>query len=204
MGKVSKLLLSSQNKGKITELTALLTPLGIEVVSALDLTLPDVPETGKTFQENATLKALAGYAATGLPTLADDSGLCVDILDGAPGIYTARFGGPEVLLTKLRGHTNPKTRSAHFMCHLTLALAPEPNTLQNKPKLFHFRGKTDGYITLKPYGKEGFGYDPIFSLSPDGAKDGQTYAQITQKEKSETSHRGKALNKLQKFLQTSL
>jgi len=202
MSKVSKLLLSSQNNGKISELTALLAPLNIQVVSALNLALPDVPETGKTFQENATLKALAGYAATGLPTLADDSGLCVDILDGAPNIYTARFGGPEVLLNKLHDHPNPKERSAHFICHLTLALPPK--TVNSSPDLYHFVGKTNGYITLTAKGSGGFGYDSVFSLTPDGTKNHQTYAQISPQEKAKTSHRGKGLNKLQTFLQTSL
>lgn len=200
MSTVSKLLLSSQNQGKITELSAMLAPLGIQVVSALNLALPNVEETGKTFAENAELKARAGYRATGLPTLADDSGLCVDILDGAPGVYTARFGGPNKLITKLASHTAPEARSAQFICHLTLVLPNPENSATSDPYIHHFTGKTEGFITLKSKGSKGFGYDPVFSLTPNGT----TYAEMTPDKKALTSHRGQALRTLKKFLVESI
>lgn len=178
---MKNLVLATKNKGKITELSKLLEPLNIHVISANDVALPDVDETGSTFEENAILKAEAIAEFTGKPALADDSGLCVDALNGGPGVKTARFGDYHNLLQTLSG-LEPKDRAAHFACVLAFAI-PGQKTLT-------FEGVSEGLITLEPQGEQGFGFDPIFV--PKG--DSKTYAQMTSQEKSKTSHRSKALN----------
>ena len=182
-----KFVLASQNKHKLEEMQAILSAHGVEVVLQSDLGLHvDVEETGSTFAENAMLKAKAVMEASGLPAIADDSGVCVDALNGGPGIYSARYGGPELddtgryrlLLENMRG---AKTRAAHFTSCIACVF-PNGDTLEAE-------GVCPGTIAFAPQGDGGFGYDPVFFL-PELRK---TYAQLTQEEKAAVSHRGKAL-----------
>lgn len=193
-----KFVLATQNQGKVKEMRAILSHLGIEVVSAAEVGVHlDVEETGATFAENAMLKAKAVSQAAGLPAIADDSGLCVDALNGGPGVYSARYGGPELddrgrytlLLQSMRGQT---TRAAHFACAICCAF-PNGDTLTAE-------GRCDGAIAFAPMGTDGFGYDPVF-LVPDK---GKTFAQLTAEEKNEISHRGRALADFAKKLETYL
>lgn len=163
-----RLLLASHNRGKIAELRALMEPIGLPVTSSADLELGDPEETGTTFEENALLKARAGHAATGLASLSDDSGLCVEALDGDPGIYTARWAGPEkdfmmamrTVEEKLQatGATAPNKRRAKFVAVLGL--------IRTDGSEETFRGEVEGTLVWPPRGDKGFGYDPIFM--PDG------------------------------------
>ncbi|WP_214827725.1 XTP/dITP diphosphatase [Exiguobacterium algae] len=189
-----KLILATHNPGKVKELEGMLTPLGFEVESLLDY--PDAPETdetGTTFEENAELKATEAARYFGHAVLADDSGLEVDALDGAPGVYSARFAGPEksdeannaLLLEKLNGTSN---RGARFVCTLCLA-KPDGETLT-------VRGTLEGSIGYAPRGENGFGYDPLF-IVPSLHK---TAAELEREEKAAISHRGQALRKLQEAI----
>lgn len=182
-----KFVLATHNPGKLKEMSAILSRFGVEVVSPKDLGITvDVEETGTTFAENAMLKAKAVCAAAGLPAIADDSGLCVDALNGGPGVYSARYGGEGLddkgrymlLLNNLRGQT---TRAAHFACAIACAF-PNGDELTAE-------GRCDGTIAFAPMGEGGFGYDPVFFV-PEKAK---TFGQLTAEEKSAISHRGKAL-----------
>ena len=182
-----KFVLATHNPGKLQEMGEILRDLGVEVVSPAALGIPvDVEETGTTFLENALLKAKAICRAANLPAIADDSGLCVDALNGAPGVYSARYGGEGLddrgrcmlLLNSLRGAT---TRAAHFSCAVACAF-PNGDTLTAE-------GRCDGSIAYAPLGDGGFGYDPVFLLP--GA--GKTFGQLSQEEKSAVSHRGRAL-----------
>ena len=181
-----RFLLASHNKGKLAEMQAILGELGVEVVMPSDVGVDvDVEETGTTFAENAALKANAVMAASGLPAIADDSGLCVDWLQGAPGVYSARYGGldsdPErcrLLLSNMRGATN---RAAHFHTAIVCAF-PNGDTLTAE-------GDCAGTIAFAPMGDGGFGYDPVFFV-PSLRK---TFAQLTAEEKNAISHRGSAL-----------
>lgn len=182
-----KFVLATHNPGKLKEMSAILSRFGVEVVSPKDLGITvDVEETGTTFAENAMLKAKAICAAAGLPAIADDSGLCVDALNGGPGVYSARYGGEGLddkgrymlLLNNLRGQT---TRAAHFACAIACAF-PNGDELTAE-------GRCDGTIAFAPMGEGGFGYDPVFFV-PEKAK---TFGQLTAEEKSAISHRGKAL-----------
>ena len=154
-----RFVLASHNKGKLAEMQAILGELGVEVVMPSDVGVDvDVEETGTTFAENAALKANAIMAASGLPAIADDSGLCVDWLQGAPGVYSARYGGldsdPErgrLLLSNMRGATN---RAAHFHTAIVCAF-PNGDTLTAE-------GDCAGTIAFAPMGDGGFGYDPVF------------------------------------------
>ena len=180
-----KLVLASHNHGKIDELSQLLKPYGVKILSARDLELPDVEETGKTFAENAALKAETLSKYTGLPCLADDSGLCVDALDGRPGVYSARYAPDNdarinKLLQELHASGN-KDRSAHFSCVLALKIP------QQKTKFFE--GRVDGQIIEERRGNQGFGFDPVFV--PEGYD--CTFAEMTKEEKAKISHRGRAL-----------
>nr|WP_325236316.1 XTP/dITP diphosphatase [uncultured Oscillibacter sp.] len=178
-----KFVLATHNPGKLAEMKAILSGLGVEVVSPAEV---DVEETGTTFAENAMLKAKAICAAAGLPAIADDSGLCVDALNGGPGVYSARYGGEELddrkrrllLLRNLRGQT---TRAAHFTCAVACAF-PDGDTLTAE-------GRCDGAIAFAPLGEGGFGYDPVFLIPEKG----KTFGQLSPEEKSAISHRGKAL-----------
>ena len=193
-----KFVLATHNPGKLKEMGAILARFGVEVVSPRDLGIPvDVEETGTTFAENAMLKAKAICAAAKLPAIADDSGLCVDALNGAPGVYSARYGGEGLddrgrcmlLLNSMRGAT---TRAAHFSCAVACVF-PNGDTLTAE-------GRCDGSIAYAPLGDGGFGYDPVFLLPGTG----KTFGQLSQEEKSAVSHRGKALKEFAGKLETHL
>lgn len=193
-----KFVLASQNQHKLEEMNLILSAHGVEVVLQSELGLHvEVEETGGTFAENAMLKAKAVMAASGLPAIADDSGVCVDALQGAPGVYSARYGGPELddvgryrlLLNVMQGQTN---RAAHFTSAIACVF-PNGDTIEAE-------GECPGSIAFAPMGDGGFGYDPVFFL-PQLKK---TYAQLTPEEKAAVSHRGKALavfeEKLKEYL----
>ncbi len=193
-----KFVLATHNPGKLREMSAILGELGVEVVSPAGVGITvDVEETGTTFAENAMLKAKAICAAAGLPAIADDSGLCVDALNGGPGVYSARYGGEGLddkgrymlLLNSMRGQT---TRKAHFACAIACAF-PNGDELTTQ-------GQCDGAIAFAPMGEGGFGYDPVF-LVPEK---GKTFGQLTAEEKSAISHRGKALRDFSEKLATYL
>jgi XTP/dITP diphosphohydrolase len=165
-----RLLIATHNPGKLWEMRALLAPHGIEAVSAAELSLPEPEETGKDFQENAALKARVAALSTNLPALADDSGLCVDALDGAPGLHSARWAetmprGPRdfaAAIEKVEAALREAGAKPPFRAHFTSALAlawPDGRTEC-------FEGKVFGALVFPPRGKLGFGYDPIFL--PDG------------------------------------
>ena len=193
-----KFVLATHNPGKLKEMSDILARFGVEVVSPGDLGITvDVEETGATFAENAMLKAKAICAVAKLPAIADDSGLCVDALNGGPGVYSARYGGEGLddkgrymlLLNNMRGQT---TRAAHFTCSIACAF-PNGDTLTAE-------GRCDGSIAFAPMGEGGFGYDPVFFV-PEKAK---TFGQLTAEEKSTISHRGKALKSFAEKLETYL
>ena len=182
-----KLVLASKNQKKLKEMSEILSQLGVEVVLQSQVGVDvDVEETGTTFEENSLLKAKAVMEASGLPAIADDSGLCVDALNGAPGVYSARYGGPELddvgryrlLLENMRGQS---PRTARFVSVITCCF-PGGDVLTA-------RGECEGTIAYAPMGEGGFGYDPVFFL-PEQKK---TFAQLTAEEKNAISHRGKAL-----------
>lgn len=187
--KFEKLVIASHNKGKIEEIAKILAPLNIKVISAVELNLPDVEETGVTFAENACQKALGLAKLSGEFCLADDSGLCVDVLDGRPGVYSARYApnrdfdkGIDKLLAEIE-QTGSENRNAHFSCVMALA---NPNTLECEV----FEGRVDGMIATHKSGDGGFGYDPVF-IPVEG--DGRTFAEMLGEEKAKISHRGRAL-----------
>lgn len=193
-----RFVLATHNPGKLKEMGGILSGLGVEVVSPKDVGVSvDVEETGMTFAENAMLKAKAICAETGLPAIADDSGLCVDALNGGPGVYSARYGGEglddrgryTLLLNSMRGQP---TRAAHFACAIACAF-PNGDTLTAE-------GRCDGTIAFAPMGTDGFGYDPVFFV-PEKAK---TFAQLSAEEKNAISHRGRALQKFAAELETYL
>ena len=193
-----KFVLATHNPNKIREMGAILGQFGVEVVSPKELGITvDVEETGSTFAENAMLKAKAICELAKLPAIADDSGLCVDALNGGPGVYSARYGGEglddkgryTLLLQNLRGQT---TRAAHFACAICCVF-PSGDTLTAE-------GRCEGAIAFAPMGEGGFGYDPVF-LVPEKAK---TFSQLTAEEKNAISHRGKALRAFSEKLATYL
>lgn len=194
MLKIKQLIFASHNPGKIAEIKELLAPYGIEVLSAADAGLPDVEETGKTFEENAYIKARAAAQARHIPCIADDSGLCVDAIGGKPGVYTARYApnrdfdlGMDKLLKELND-TNPQNRAAHFSCVIVIAY---PDGAYKA-----FEGRVDGNIATQKTGKAGFGYDPIFI--PTGYT--RSFAEFSSEEKNKISHRGRALQKFIDFI----
>ena len=194
MQKSREIIFASNNKGKIKEIKEILYPLGIKVRSGEDIELPDVEETGKTFEENAYIKALAAAKIKNIPCVADDSGLCVDAIGGRPGVYTARYApnrdfdkGMDKLLLEL-SETNSTNRSAYFSCVIVLAY-PDGNYKS-------FEGRVDGSIATQKTGKSGFGYDPIFI--PTGYN--RSFAEFNSDEKNKISHRGRALQKFIKYL----
>lgn len=184
---LTELVIASHNKGKIAEFRELLSPLGVKIYSSDELNLPDVEETGTTFAENAQIKAETLSALSGKPCLSDDSGLCVDALDGAPGVYSARYAPNrdfDLAITKLlqeMQNSNSDNRSAHFSCVLALKIPDQPTSF--------FEGRVDGHITLNRRGSNGFGYDPVFI--PQGYD--KTFAEMDSSEKAAVSHRGRAL-----------
>ncbi|MBM7089682.1 RdgB/HAM1 family non-canonical purine NTP pyrophosphatase [Streptomyces sp. NPDC014603] len=191
---MTRLILATRNAGKITELRSILTDAGLphELVGAdAHPEVPDVKETGVTFAENALLKAHALARATGLPAVADDSGLCVDVLGGAPGIFSARWAGThgddranlDLLLAQL-SDIAVEHRGAHFACAAALALPDGTERV--------VEGRLTGTLRHAPSGTGGFGYDPI--LQPDG--ESRTCAELTPREKNAISHRGKAFRAL--------
>ena len=193
-----KFVLATHNPGKLKEMGDILARFGVEVVSPKDLGITvDVEETGATFAENAMLKAKAICAAAKLPAIADDSGLCVDALNGGPGVYSARYGGEGLddngrymlLLNSMRGQP---TRAAHFACAIACVF-PNGDELTAE-------GRCDGTIAFAPMGEGGFGYDPVFFV-PELKK---TFGQLTAEEKSAISHRGRALAVFVEKLETYL
>lgn len=192
--KLEEIVFASHNEGKIKEIKKLLAPYDIKVKSALDMDLPDVEETGKTFEENSLLKSRTIAKLVNMPCLADDSGLCVDALNGAPGVYSARYApnrdfdkGMEKLLAEMEKSPN-KSRNAHFSCVISLAWPDGQYKV--------FAGQVDGKIALHKMGVGGFGYDPLFV--PEGFT--CSFAQMSQEEKNKISHRGRAVEKLKDFL----
>jgi len=190
----SKLVVASHNQGKVREIGDLIRPFGLEVVSAAELGLPEPVEDGETFAANALIKALAAAKASGLVALSDDSGLAVDALDGAPGIYSARWAGDgkdfalamrnveEALAAK--GAKTPEQRRAHFVCALCLA----------KPDGSHeiYEGRVDGALIWPPRGKNGFGYDPVFQCDGHDI----TFGEMDPDAKHAISHRAMAFKKM--------
>ena len=193
--KGDRLVIASHNAGKLREFSELLAPYGIDTVSAADLDLPEPEETGTTCAANALLKAFAASQATGLPALADDSGLEVEALGGEPGIYSARWAGPEkdfaAAMQRVHDAVVAKNgwsddgRRANFNATLVLAW-PE---LTSAGAHATFEGKSHGTLQWPPRGKGGFGYDPMFQ--PDGAE--QTFGEMSAPEKHAHSHRARAL-----------
>lgn len=193
-----RLILATRNAGKVSELRAILSDAGLpyELVGADAYPeIPDVKETGLTFAENALLKAHALARATGLPAIADDSGLCVDVLNGAPGIFSARWAGThgddkanlDLLLAQLSDIADPH-RGAHFACAAALALPDGTERV--------VEGRLPGTLRPSPSGSGGFGYDPI--LQPE--HETRTCAELTPAEKNAISHRGKAFRALVPFI----
>jgi len=189
--KPGKLVIASHNQGKVREILEMLAPYGIEPVSAADLDLPEPEETGTTFLANAELKALQAADLTGLPALADDSGLCVDALNGEPGIFSARWAGEtkdfRVAMQRVNEAieaTGPEaSRDAHFICVLALAW-PDGH-------VEWFEGRVDGTLVWPPRGTGGFGYNPIFA--PLGSD--LTFAEMPDAKKA-ISHRAMAFEKM--------
>ena len=186
--KIDRILLASHNKGKIAELAEILKPLGIEIISPATLGLElDPEETGSTFEENALIKAREYCKVADIPAVADDSGLCIDALGGAPGIYSARFGGEELsfteksklLLEKLKD-VPAEERGAHFACAMAFA-APDGRE-------FCVYGKCLGMINFELKGTRGFGYDPIFYVPEYD----QTFGEMDEELKNKISHRANA------------
>ncbi|MBD1549112.1 RdgB/HAM1 family non-canonical purine NTP pyrophosphatase [Roseibium aggregatum] len=187
-----RLVVASHNKGKIREINELLAPYGFDVVSAGDLDLPEPEETGLTFEANAELKAVAAATASGLPSLADDSGFCAEALGGDPGIYSARWAGPDKDFTmamrnveellQQKGATTPDRRRGSFVAVLCLAWPDGHREF--------FRGEVEGQIVWPPRGEKGFGYDPIFQ--PDGHE--RTFGEMTSEEKHGWSRETQALS----------
>jgi len=185
-----RVVLASKNPHKLVEISKITEKFGIELVLQSELGIDiDVEETGTTFEENSFLKAEAVMKATGLPALADDSGIAVDALNGEPGIYSARYGfdeslddwGRVYLLLKNTEHVPDEERQAQFVCVITM-VTPDGKTIQA-------RGEVHGFLTREPVGEGGFGYDPIFYYPPFG----QTLAQVPADKKNQVSHRANAL-----------
>ncbi len=191
---MKKILIATHNPNKLKEFRTLLTPFGFDVVSASDVCLPDVEETGTTFSENSLLKARFGFAQTGLPTIADDSGLCIHALDNAPGLFSARFaakhgGYPAVFMTLWDQLSGQGNKSAHFHC----AIAYVDETGDHV-----FEGDVFGTIAdTADDSLDKFGYDPIFM--PDGYD--KTFGALPAEVKNQISHRARALEKLRAFFE---
>ncbi len=179
-------ILASNNKGKLKEMKAILDGLGAEVISQSEAGLSlDAEETGTTFEENALIKARAACEAISEPSIADDSGLAVEALDGAPGVYSARYGGcatdEERVNLLLKNLDSEKNRRAKFVSCIA-CMFPNGDVITA-------RGECEGTITFEPRGDGGFGYDPIFEFPETG----RTMAELSNEEKNAVSHRGRAL-----------
>lgn len=189
-------ILATNNMKKLEEMQRILSPLGINVVTAkmLGITLDEVEEDGETFEDNAKIKAHAACKATGMPAIADDSGLCVDYLNGAPGVYSARFAGEhgndelnnDLLLEKLDG-VEMQERTAHYVCAICCSFPDRDDIV--------VRGECRGKIGFERDGNQGFGYDPLFLVN------GKSFGKYTAEEKDKISHRGNALRLLTKELE---
>jgi XTP/dITP diphosphohydrolase len=189
-----KLVFATHNTGKLRELDELVAPFQITVASAAALGLPEPEETGTTFEENALIKAVAAATGSGLPSLADDSGLVVDALGGDPGVYSARWAGPtkdfahamRLIEEKLVaiGATTPEKRAARFVA--VLAIAFSDGRTQT------FRGEVEGHIVWPPRGPNGFGYDPMFVPAEQPAGHKRTFGEMDAHEKHKISHRARA------------
>lgn len=182
-----KIIAATKNKNKLREFGEILK--GFEIISQAEAGIDiEVEETGDTFEENSMLKAKAIFEMTGIPAIADDSGLCVDSLNGAPGVYSARYGGEgyddegrvQLLLKNMKDIPDDK-RTARFVCAITLV---------SKEGIITARGECEGKIAYEPKGENGFGYDPVFYVEQFG----KTTAEISPEEKNSISHRGKALS----------
>jgi XTP/dITP diphosphohydrolase len=196
-----KILIASANPEKRAELEKLLEGLPVEVVSLADYPdAPEVEENGRTFEENAAKKAIEMALYSGLHTVADDSGLCVDVLGGAPGIMSARYAGPgatyrdmcKKLLKEMR-YVPDSERTAHFECHIAFC-DPEGNVLITA------KGECAGTVTRHMRGGKGFGYDPVFLYTPAG----KTFAQMLPEEKNKLSHRARAMREFRQKLEELL
>ncbi len=191
-----RFVVATQNPGKLEEIARLLRPIGIEPVSLSQakVDFSDVEETGSTFMENARIKARAAFKKSGLPSIGDDSGLAVDALNGAPGIYSARYAGEGAtnemriakLLRNLQG-VGKERRTARFVCAVCCILESGEELC--------VEGTCEGTIAFEPVGAGGFGYDPIFLM-----EDGRSFAQLTDAQKDTVSHRGRALRLLEQAL----
>ena len=190
-----KLVIATHNQGKLREISALIEPLGINCIGAEELGLPEPEEIGNTFADNADLKAREAADLSGLPALADDSGLCVDALQGRPGIFSARYAedengdrnwirAMERVWNEVQATEPDGDPAAHFVCALALAW---PNDGQAET----FEGRVDGILTWPPRGENGFGYDPLFV--PMGHD--ITFGEMDPAEKHRMSHRAKAFEK---------
>jgi XTP/dITP diphosphohydrolase len=192
---LKKLVIASNNSGKLREIEALLAPLSIEVLPQSVFNIPEIDEPYPTFIENALTKARNASKHTGLPALADDSGICVNALKGDPGVKSARFAGDpksdlrnnQKLVEILKDQTD---RSAYYYCIIVLLRHAED------PQPIIVDGAWQGEIVLQPIGVGGFGYDPYFYLQEIG----KTAAELSEEQKNRLSHRGKALTKLTKYI----
>ena len=193
-----KLVLASKNAHKLVEMRDILSQLGVEVVLESEAGVDvDVEETGATFEENAYLKAHAVMEASGLPAIADDSGLCVDALNGAPGVYSARYGGPglddagryKLLLENMRGQLDRRCKFVSAIC----CCFPNGDRVEA-------RGECADTLAYAPKGEDGFGYDPVFFVP--GLK--KTFAELSPEEKNAISHRGNALKAFREKLEAYL
>jgi XTP/dITP diphosphohydrolase len=197
MSKVpQKILIATRNQGKVDEIRAMMSGFPTVFLSLADVKeAPEVTEDGDTFEENAIKKARTIAESTGIVSLADDSGLCIDALDGRPGVRSARYAGENasdaekctVILEEMHG-VREALRTARFVCVLALAWPYAETEL--------FRGVCEGMITAEPRGKAGFGYDPIFYYPEAGC----TFAEMDRGAKNRVSHRGRALRQLAKYL----
>ncbi len=187
----SRLIIASNNQGKLREFKELLEPFGFEVVSMREAGFTDeIVEDGDTFEENAHIKAKAVFEKLGVPVIADDSGLEIDFLNGAPGVYSARYAGENAsdkercakVLEEMHGVAR-ELREARFVCTIYF--------IYDEDEEYSVRGEVEGYIGDKPLGKNGFGYDPIFMLNED-----ESMATISAEEKNKISHRAEAFRKL--------
>lgn|SRR5690625_992853 len=192
---MEKIMIASRNKGKIKEFTEFFRPYGIEVTSLVDFeTIPDIEETGESFEENAKIKAEQVADIVRMPVLADDSGLTVDALDGAPGIYSARYAGEgssddennEKLLEALRDVPKEK-RTARFVCVLAISTPGEETV--------YYKGYCEGEIAFEAKGENGFGYDPVFIAKGYD----RTMAELSSEEKNAISHRRQAFKQLERW-----
>ncbi len=190
-----RLIIASNNAGKIREFKELLSPYGFDVISMLEAGFnEEIVEDGDTFEENAHIKARAVFEATGVPTIADDSGLEIDFLNGDPGVYSARYAGEgatdkdrcDKVLREMHGVAR-ELRDARFVCVIHFIYAEDDE--------YSVRGEINGYIGDKPHGRNGFGYDPIFMVNED-----ESMADLGEEEKNKISHRAEAFKKLSDIL----